>query len=207
MKILVVAATELEIAGFRAADPKTEVLITGAGIAATVYTLTKKLSTEKFDLVIQAGIGGQFSEYDPQVKTVAVCADCFADSGAAEVTGFRNLFDMGLADADRFPFHAGKLINPDVSNYGLEVLDAITVSAISADADVNKAFRVKYDAAIESMEGAAFHFVCLQERVKFLQLRAVSNRVGERDKTKWRMKDAIIDLHQTLHRIIKQQHE
>jgi futalosine hydrolase len=31
------------------------------------------------------------------------------------------------------------------------------------------------------MEGAALHFVCLQEDISFIQLRAISNFVGERD--------------------------
>jgi len=51
---------------------------------------------------------------------------------------------------------------------------------------------------IESMEGAAFHYVCLQEAVPFLQLRAVSNMIGERDKTKWLMKEAIDNLNKEL---------
>ena len=44
------------------------------------------------------------------------------------------------------------------------------------------------------MEGAAFHYVCLQENIPFVQLRAISNFVGERDKSKWLMKEAIENL-------------
>ncbi len=46
----------------------------------------------------------------------------------------------------------------------------------------------KFGAEVESMEGAAFHYVCLQQKINFLQLRSISNRVGERDKSKWKLK-------------------
>ena len=48
------------------------------------------------------------------------------------------------------------------------------------------------------MEGAAFHYVCLQQKIPFIQLRAISNYVGERNKTKWKMKEAIINLNEKL---------
>ena len=48
------------------------------------------------------------------------------------------------------------------------------------------------------MEGGALHYVCLQEKTAFLQLRSVSNAVGERDKTKWDIKAAVNNLNSTL---------
>jgi futalosine hydrolase len=53
------------------------------------------------------------------------------------------------------------------------------------------------------MEGAAFHYVCLLERINFLQLRAISNRVGERDKSKWKLKESIENLNKELLNIIE----
>jgi futalosine hydrolase len=57
---------------------------------------------------------------------------------------------------------------------------------------------------IESMEGAALHYVCLQEAIPFIQLRSVSNFVGERDKTKWRMEEAVDHLNRELILLIHQ---
>ena len=48
------------------------------------------------------------------------------------------------------------------------------------------------------MEGAAFHYACLLQKFKFFQLRSVSNVVGERDKNKWKMKEAIEALNNEL---------
>ncbi len=50
----------------------------------------------------------------------------------------------------------------------------------------------------ESMEGAALHYVCLMEKIPFLQIRSVSNITGERDKSKWKLKEARESLHKSL---------
>ncbi|BAV04181.1 phosphorylase family protein [Filimonas lacunae] len=48
------------------------------------------------------------------------------------------------------------------------------------------------------MEGAALHYACRQTNTPFIQIRAISNYIGERDKSKWRIKDAIGELNQVL---------
>ncbi|MES1225141.1 MAG: futalosine hydrolase, partial [Bacteroidota bacterium] len=66
MKILVCAATAMEITAFlgqyNQSDLKEEidVLVTGIGLTATAYNLTKYFSLKKPDLVIQAGVGDCF---------------------------------------------------------------------------------------------------------------------------------------------------
>jgi futalosine hydrolase len=81
MKILVVASTQLEIEPFINLKNNTEVLICGVGIPSTVYHLTKKLLQEKYDFVIQAGIGGSFTKKIKLGEVVAVEQDAFADIG------------------------------------------------------------------------------------------------------------------------------
>ena len=72
MKILVVAATQLEIEPFINLKNNTGVLICGVGIPSTVYHLTKKLLQEKYDLAIQAGIAGTFSKKLKKGEVVVV---------------------------------------------------------------------------------------------------------------------------------------
>lgn len=50
---------------------------------------------------------------------------------------------------------------------------------------------------IENMEGAAFFHVCLEKKVRFLELRAISNIVGE-DFSKWNIAGATDSLAETL---------
>ena len=55
---------------------------------------------------------------------------------------------------------------------------------------------------VESMEGAALHYVCLKEKIPFLQIRSVSNYIGERNKKNWNMKESIANLNLELIKII-----
>jgi futalosine hydrolase len=52
------------------------------------------------------------------------------------------------------------------------------------------------------MEGAGLHYVALMEKLPFLQIRSVSNFIGERDKTKWEMKKSITNLNRALQQLI-----
>ncbi|MCA6453432.1 MAG: hypothetical protein IM582_09640 [Chitinophagaceae bacterium] len=69
---------------------------------------------------------------------------------------------------------------------------------ISADPDRIKQLIKKYNPVTESMEGAALHYVCREARIPFLQIRAISNYIGERNKANWDLKNAIENLNQTL---------
>ncbi|MBP6287885.1 MAG: futalosine hydrolase, partial [Ferruginibacter sp.] len=107
-------------------------------------------------------------------------------------------------DKNEFPFTNGWLVNNSklMQQTTLEVVSAVTVNKVS-DSLLQKQQLVKhFNAGIESMEGAALHYICLQENIPFLQLRSVSNLVGERDKTKWKMKEAIDNLNTELLKLI-----
>lgn len=206
MQILVVAATEMEISIFTKDAVNTDVLITGVGAPSTIYQLTKKLLTKKYDLVVQAGIAGVFSPVAYELGTVVLVAqDVFADVGIEEEKSFHTIFEMGFADANATPYKNGWLVNESelLQQYSLEKVKAITVNKISDEVFQTEMFGHKYLADIETMEGAALHFVCLQEGISFLQLRSISNEVGERDKTKWKIKEAIINLNEQLKMIVK----
>ena len=205
MNLLIVAATKFEIEPFFKEKNNTEILITGVGIPATVYHLVKKISEKNYDFVIQAGIAGAFNDDMNLTEVVQVNKDTFADLGIQENGNFQTLFDMGFCDKNDVPFTNGWLVNPHPfleKNY-LPPAKGITVNKITDDAFQNKMIREKFSPAVESMEGAAFHYVCLLERINFLQLRAISNRVGERDKSKWKLKESIENLNKELLRIIE----
>ena len=44
---------------------------------------------------------------------------------------------------------------------------------------------------IESMEGAAFMYACLMHQVPFAQVRAVSNVVERRNRSAWKVREAL----------------
>jgi futalosine hydrolase len=54
------------------------------------------------------------------------------------------------------------------------------------------------------MEGGALHYVGLQERITFLQIRSISNDIGIRDKSKWNISLAIQRLNDRLVRLLQE---
>ena len=79
---------------------------------------------------------------------------------------------------------------------------AITVNRVSENEATNLLYKAKYQPLIESMEGAAFHYVCIQQKIPFLQIRSLSNYVGERDKAKWKLQASIQSLNESLVKIV-----
>jgi futalosine hydrolase len=212
MLLLLVSATDFEISetavwlhdrSISHNEPKTELLISGIGQLQTTYTLQKKIHLQRPDLIVQAGIGGSALSEDIG-KVYAIRSEMIADLGVMEKAGFRNVFELGLDGPERFPFHQGKLINPYRSLMewtGLPVSDGVTVNEIKS-ADF-AGFQRNPTPVVESMEGAALHYVCLMENIPFLQIRSVSNQLGDRDKNRWKLKEARESLHGSLVSLIQ----
>jgi futalosine hydrolase len=74
----------------------------------------------------------------------------------------------------------------------------VTINTITTDKKIIERYRTKYKAQIESMEGAALHYIGRDLNIPFIQIRAVSNYVGERNKAKWKMQEAIYNLNETV---------
>jgi len=53
------------------------------------------------------------------------------------------------------------------------------------------------------MEGAALHYIALQEKIPFIQLRSTSNYIAERNKKNWDMPNAIESLNQSLLKLLQ----
>jgi len=200
MQILVIAATGHEIEPFTAVRSNMDVLITGVGVPAAIYHLQKRMHQIDYDLVIQAGIAGAFDHMLQLGQTVLVKKDCFADLGFEEKEKYTPVFETGFADKNEFPFENGWLNNAVTrfTNAGLPWVKGITVNKVSDNAMQKQQFIDQFKPEIETMEGAALHYVCLQENIPFLQIRSVSNYVGERDKTKWKLKESIENLNTEL---------
>lgn len=216
MNCLLVAATAKEIYAFleqyRSDTGKTfagdhiDVLITGIGLTATTYSLTRHFYLKRPELVIQAGIAGCFDTTIPLGTVLAVKQDAIADESVVEAKQLKTLFDMGLVQPGQFPYQKGWLVNPAAAllkKTRLKTVKAISVNQISTSRPMIRQYEQVFQPVIETMEGAALHYVCLCENVPFLQLRSVSNYIGERNKTKWQMKEAIGNLNKELIRLLQ----
>jgi len=170
-------------------------LCTGIGLVNTAIQLTRFFGQVNVDHAIQFGIGGSFSTGPALETVVEITRDCYGDLGAEAPGGFLDLEEMGFQN-----FQAGELSyynqmdNPFAGATGLPTCSAISVNRVHGTSDTVAAAEQKWDAQVESMEGAAFFQVCLANGVPFTQLRGISNRVEERNKSSWKIKAAISEV-------------
>ena len=204
--ILVVAATAKEINPLMELTrtgglTNVHILISGIGLTASTYHLNKQLALKKYDFVIQAGVAGSFDRKISLGDVVAVKQDTIADQSVVELQKLKTLFDLKLVPQDQYPYKKGWLINPNkeiLKKTKLKIVKGISVNQISTSKQMIKFYRNAFDPVTESMEGAALHYVCLMENVPFLQIRSISNYIGERNKKKWDMMDSIVNLNKAL---------
>jgi futalosine hydrolase len=214
MNILLVAATVIEITPFlkyhrdeKNISPRInlDILITGIGLTASSYSLTKQLSIKRPDLVIQAGVGGCFDTNLPLGTVVAVKQEAIADQSVIELEKLRTLFDLKLVPQNQFPFKKGWLVNKSalLKNLKIKKVKGVSTNEITTSGKKVNFYKETFNPVIESMEGAALHYVCLMEKIPFLQLRAASNYIAERNKKNWNMKESIMNLNIKLIQLLK----
>ncbi|MGC4037061.1 MAG: futalosine hydrolase [Chitinophagaceae bacterium] len=210
MNILICAATALEITPFlnqqhEETAKDIDVLITGIGLTATTYRLTKYFSLKKPDLVVQAGVAGCFDTNAVLGSVFAIKQETIADESVIELKKLKTLFDLQLVPQDRFPYSKGWLVNPHkdfLKKSKLKQVKGISVNEITTSKQKIAFYKKAFDPVVESMEGAALHYTCLMENIPFLQIRSISNTIGERNKKKWNMKESIVNLNNELLRLL-----
>lgn len=155
-------------------------------------------------LVIQAGLAGSFSQHYQPGQVVMVQKDRQADLGAEEFGGFTPMEALDFARAEGERFSYGWLENPGpLPGNGIRpAVTAISANRVSDSQLWREQCVQLYAPDIESMEGAAFHYLCLQEGLPFLQIRGISNFVGERDKSRWKIGEALTGIREVLNRLL-----
>jgi futalosine hydrolase len=209
--ILITAATAREIAPFlehyrNQELQETDVLVTGIGLTSCTYHLSRYINLKKPDLIIQAGVAGCFDKRISLGEVVTIQQDTIADESVIELNKLKTLFDLKLVPHNQFPYKKGWLVNPETAllkKSKLKIVKGISVNQISTSRQVINFYRKEFNPVTESMEGAALHYVCLMEKIPFIQIRSVSNYIGERNKKKWNMNDSIANLNNELIRIIE----
>lgn len=176
------------------------IVISGVGMMSSAYTLGTALAEHRFDFAIQAGIAGAFDVALKLGDLVAIGAEQYGDLGAEDKEAYIDIFELGFLDKNSYPFKNGKLINekPFFIGKELPVVDALSVNTVSGKQQSIDSRNKLYNSAIESMEGIAFHYACLQHQIPFIQIRAISNYVTPRNKAEWQLKLAIDNLNQYL---------
>ena len=174
------------------------ILISGVGSPATIYHVTDILNDRQFDQVIQAGLAGSFNPLVRPGELTEVGEDCFADLGVDDRGDFISLFNTKLASPEEPPYTSGLLINPNSGISGLKKVSAITVNTVTGSKGLIDRWKRIYNPDIETMEGAAFFYACLQKEIPCMQIRSVSNMVEPRDRDAWEIDLALKSLNNWL---------
>jgi futalosine hydrolase len=217
MNILLSAATEAEIAPsiqhisanwqqvaprvFQRQGIRLTICISGVGMMASAYHLAKACAATKFDMALQAGIGGAFHRHIQLGDVVFVRSEQLGDLGAEDGDGYLDIFELGLVAHDELPFTGGRLTTPVADFHrriDLPQVDGLTVNMVSGNENSIIRLAERYECQVESMEGAAFHYVCLQEAIPFAQVRAISNYIERRNRAGWKISEAIDNLNKWL---------
>ncbi|MFE9856499.1 futalosine hydrolase [Streptomyces sp. NPDC005780] len=212
MRVLVVTAVPVERdAVTRASGPDSEVsvhtvpgaeihragpydvLAGGAGPAAAAASAAFALAAHRYDLVISAGIGGGFAGVAPVGSLVVAGRIGAADLGAETPAGFVPVTGLGFGRVWHFPPRS--LVKAAVAATRAVTGDVLTVSTVTGSAQRAAALRTAHPgAAAEAMEGFGVAEAAALTGVPVLEIRAVSNAVGPRDRDAWRIGDALAAL-------------
>jgi futalosine hydrolase len=171
------------------------------------YSLSKTLHGQHFDLALLAGIAGSFDANLALASVVQVGAEYMGDLGAEDHDKFLDVFELGLGNKNEFPFKDGALVAPNFQRKDLltlPLINGITVNTVSGSNNTIQKRAKHFKCSVESMEGAAFHYTCLMEHIPFAQVRSISNYVEPRDKSKWKIKEAITALNNWLIDFVQQ---
>ena len=185
--------------GFRLGICEISLLVTGVGSVSTAWAMKQWLcSNPGPDLIVNAGIAGSYNNEIKIGDVVMPVSDCFADLGIETVDGYFTLAEAGLSDPDKYPFTGGLI--PASNRYVelardyLRPVKAITVNTATGSQETIRRLTGKYNPDIETMEGAAFFYICAMEEIPFLAIRAISNRVEPRNRDKWDIPLALTSL-------------
>ena len=215
MRILIVASANREVVDFarnlefvhqiepyyksyRLGSLNIDVLVVGYGSAFTAYHLTRALNMINYDLAINIGLAGSYDHFLEQGFIVNVVQEQFADLGIEHKGNLYTLFEEELMDENEFPFAEGMMNS--LGNFEIEEVDSLipvkgaTVNTFYSDPKHIQIMRAKFSPEIETMNGAAFFYVCLTEKVPFLQIRAISHFVEIRRIENWNIPLAIKNL-------------
>jgi futalosine hydrolase len=169
-----------------------DVLVGGVGPAASAAATSAALGRGRYDLVVCAGIAGGFAPM--RIGDVAVSsAIVFADLGAQTDTGFAPLSTLGFG-TERYDVPP-RLAVEVADRTGGHLGTVLTVATVTGTAGTADELARRYpDAIAEGMEGAGVAAAAAVHGVPAIEVRAISNLVGPRDRGSWRIPDALAAL-------------
>lgn len=179
----------------RAERAPVDVLAAGVGPAAAAAGAAAALAAHPYALAVSAGIAGGFAPLAPVGATVLADAIVAADLGAQTPEGFADVTELGFGAVRHTPPPAAVALVARALGPGLAVGPVLTVSTVTGSAERAAELVARHPgAAAEAMEGFGVAEAAARYGVPALELRTVSNPVGPRDRSAWRIGEALAAL-------------
>ena len=189
MNVLIVAATRSEVTSDKISN--LPILLTGVGMVNTAINLTKELNINDYDLVINMGVAGCFSDEIRIGDVVEVVEDCFSEIGFEDGESFSEFYDFDI-----------KIKYNVEGETRLRKVKGITVNTVHGNENSIHNIVERLHPDIESMEGSAVFKVCEEMKIPCIQIRSISNKVEKRNKENWNLDLAISNLNIEVEKII-----
>ncbi|KQX59371.1 MULTISPECIES: futalosine hydrolase [unclassified Streptomyces] len=154
-----------------------------------------------YDLVVSAGIAGGFQPLAPLGSVVVSSALVAADLGAETPDGYLAVDELGFGRSvhpvpDALTGRVAAALDAGGTPYA--VAPVLTVSTVTGTAARAAALAERHPgAAAEAMEGFGVAEAAAAYGLPVVEIRAVSNAVGPRDRAAWRIGEALTALRHT----------
>ncbi|MFG2977314.1 futalosine hydrolase [Streptomyces sp. NPDC048331] len=170
-----------------------DVLVGGVGPAAAAAGTATALALADYSLVVSAGIGGGFAPAAPLGSLVVADAIVAADLGAETPDGFLDVTELGFGHSVHLP--PAELAARAAEATGALLAPVLTVSTVTGTTERTAVLTARHPmAGAEAMEGFGVAEAAAAHGLPVLEIRAVSNAVGPRDRAAWRIGDALTAL-------------
>jgi futalosine hydrolase len=168
------------------------VLAGGVGPARAAACAGTALALSRPALLVVAGVAGGFAGRAAVGDAVLADAIVHADLGAGSPGGFLPISELGFGADRALPEPA--LVALAAARTGAVVGPVLTVSTVTGTDAGAAELAGRYDPVAEAMEGAGGWAAAEAYGVPILELRAVSNPVGRRDRSTWDLPAALATL-------------
>ncbi|MNO14319.1 Futalosine hydrolase [compost metagenome] len=208
-RILIMTAVEAEqqavlrgLGSYDGADVQLAGVGPASAAAATAAALARagQVADGAYSLVVSAGIGGGFAEVAGMGSLVVASEIIAADLGAETPDGFAGVDELGfgsprIAVADKLSARWAEALR--TTGLSVHYGPILTLSTVTGTADTARSLIERYPGAgAEAMEGFGVAEAARQFGIPVLELRAISNAIGPRQRELWKIGDALQALEQ-----------
>lgn len=189
--------------------PDVLVVAGGVGPAAAAAAAAHVVATHEVSLVVSMGVAGAFASSRLRHGDVALATSIVAaDLGAMSPERFLDLTALGLdggAAVDcRTDLVTAARDRLDAAGLHVAVGAILTLSTMTGTAERAAELMAAHGAVAEAMEGAGVAHVAALHGLPVLEVRAISNAVGVRDRASWDLATALISLGQAAGALLRE---